>query len=107
MSDKTFGSLHKRQIHLRYWGPWGWRALISKYEYRAWWIHHRNENHRCYCQVGRLLDFSLCLAGFGFVVFYSSFPPKEIPCHCDWVSEHLDEIEEEVNHAVRAAKGEA
>ena len=93
----NFGSLDKRELALRFFGPYNfhswWRyELFSKYSYRWWWVNHSEQNHRCYCPVGRRLDFSLAAFGFGFVVFYSRYG-GDVPCDCDKALDALDAAE--------------
>lgn len=105
MRDFTFGQISGRQLTLRLFAPgqfkrWTeagcrfspWRLLnplawvraIFRGRYDWWWIHRPNDNHRCYCQVGTLLDFSLVVASWGVVVFYSNYT-GDVPCVCDKV----------------------
>lgn len=114
MRDITWGSISGRQLTLRLFAPsyferWDeergyrfspWRLLnpaawlraIIRGRYDWWWGNHPNCNARCYCRVGRMLDFSLVVASWGFFVFYSNYT-GEIPCPCDnGMSEIFEEM---------------
>ena len=109
MKDITFGSLNKRQLHLRVFSssqferwtgekivfaplrlfnPLCWTKAIVRGDYRFWWNYHPNCNHRCWCQEGTMLDFSLVAAGFGLIVFYSRYGGA-VPCTCDKIIKEL------------------
>lgn len=117
MTEIRFGNLNARELDLRFYAPlvftrwiegewtvsvWkllnpaNWyRAIFSRWNYGFSWTHHRNNNHRCYCPVGRLFDGRICIAGFGVSWFYSRYS-GEIPCTCDKVfAEMFPETEEQ------------
>lgn len=118
MRDFNFGHLAGRQLTIRLFAPgyferwtehsgirfdpWrlinplAWWKSIFRGRYDFWYSHCPGHNHRCYCPVGTMLDFSLVVAGWGFVVFYSYYG-GEIPCYCDKViAEIFGEEEDEV-----------
>lgn len=103
LNDINIGSVDRRQLTLRPLVPWSmmdfsdfgwrlsWRRLVSP---SAWWRALRygewrlecrrraNNNHRCYCGVGCLIDGSVLICGFGVAWFYSWYPGP-VPCWCD------------------------
>ena len=97
MSEFNFGNLDKRQLCIRMWSGHGESLrcrLLGRFSHTATWVHHRHQNHRCYCATGRLLDFGLTIFGVGFIAFYSRYDGK-IPCGCDDVIEAREALLQE------------
>lgn len=116
--DFRFGSLEKRQLHLRFFAPLSFdhydierrecvfvpRRLLNP---RAWWSAVKNAvrfprinnsfsirritecTHRCYCPTGSSIDGRIWLMGFGVNIWYSHFR-GEVPCPCDIALAELD-----------------
>ena len=80
MIERTYGSLDKRQLHVRLYKPfYWWRSREFDF-----WVKVYRGSHRCYCPDGWLCDGRICLFGWGVTWFYSSYD-GEIPCPCDKV----------------------
>ena len=76
--EVMIGSLNKRWLHLiLYWNrPNGSEFSLRKFS---------NYNHRCYCPVGHAIDGKIRIHRIGGVVFWYSYYPGPVPCHCDKV----------------------
>lgn len=106
--SSRYGSWNVRLSPWKLLNPLAWWKSIFRGRYDWWWVHHPDCNHRCYCPVGAMCDFSLVVAGWGVVVFYSYYG-GEVPCHCDKVISELfpdedDEAEFESNPQTEASK---
>jgi len=80
--EVIIGSLNKRQLHfILYWN----RPIGSDFSLRKF----SNYNHRCYCPVGHAIDGSIRIHKIGGIVFWYSYYPGPVPCHCDKVIEKM------------------
>lgn len=113
MADYRWGSLDRRQLHIRTLVPWcarvptphGWkfslckalsprnliRAIFNRHHWGIRAKRHIGINHRCYCDAGSSIDGRIELAGYGFIFWYSNFSGGEVPCWCDKALEELRE----------------
>lgn len=127
MREFYFGSLDRRQLHIRLFAPhvfqeWAYskgfylapRKLLSL---RAWWsaIFARTNwsagcrrfvgtNHRCYCDCGCMIDGHVKIAGFQVQWFYSHFIGY-VPCWCDQAIEELNKRQTTGGHGQEANTG--
>lgn len=114
-----FGSLSKRQLHLRWFVPYefqdftdrgfalSWRKLVNprnwlraifrRSHWEFWWRRHTESTHRCYCSTGWSFDGGIRIAGWSLQWFYSHFTGN-VPCPCD-VYFDGEEEESEASHA--------
>ena len=118
--DWQFGSLDRRQLHLRWFVPLAFcrwtpeRAFqldvprLFNPGYWCRWCRAARERHgwrfgfsgirrgctcRCYCPDGLSIDFRIALAGWGLNAWYSHYW-GDVPCTCEIaVAEYFEEEE--------------
>jgi hypothetical protein len=112
MADYCWGSLGRRQLHIRTLVPscvtvwdgyqfrFSWRRALSpfrlirsifnRHHWSLWAKRWRGINHRCYCDSGSCIDGRIELAGYGVLFWYSNYTGK-IPCWCDQALAEMQE----------------